>query len=316
MQIKHHIVQATTALATVAVSGVLSASAVIAAGPSFNPGVSVFDDFNERGTLMSPHEDGYWWIDGQGVDKDGNALRVRDNQACKLQTCVRIVQDSSVNDFVRLEGSPTTTTHYVNANLADKVDGADTDPEYSGQTYPGDWNPSVGHPVTVEARVRFGENFNMDGTGGANGTTGIWLWSNPFSIGAANQHGAHDGIGFSWASADSEFAQGLTMTVVKGEFPVFLQPVTANININDWNTYKFVWSEDIVGNQSVSFYINGQHQGDAQMFAGATTVHNMGFEFWLDNLAFKPSQYPNFLQNIPITEERHIDLDQVSINKN
>jgi hypothetical protein len=305
-----------TALATVAVSGMLSVSPIIAAEASFNPGVSVFDDFSNRNTLMSPHEHGYWWIDGQGVDKDGNPARVRDNQACKQQTCVKIMQDSSVNDFVRLEGVPTTTLEYVNANLAEEVDGADTDPAYMGQVYPGDWNPSVGQPVVVEARVRFGENFNKDGTGGANGTTGIWLWNNPFSIQAPNQNAAHDGIGFSWASADSEVAQGLIMNVVKGEFPVFFQPVTADIDINDWNTYKFIWSEDIVGNQSVSFYINGEHQADAQMYAGFTTVENMAFEFWLDNLAFKPSQYPNFIQKTAVTEERHVDMDYVKIDKN
>ncbi len=316
MNIKHWVARSITTVSAVMIASLSAVSPALALPNNFDRGVYVYDKFNNEDTILQPAEGAYWWIDGQGTLPNGDPARVRGEDNCDLQTCVQIVEEGE-DGVVRLQGFPTTTTaNYTNANLSEDIDGADTDPLYMGQAYPGPWNPSPGHSVTVEAKIKFGPNFNKDGSGGAKGTAGIWLWSNPFSQGAPDPFVIYDGIGFSWASQETEVAQGLTMTVLKGTFPVFSQPVLANINMNDWNTYKYVWSEDILGNQSVSYYINGAFQTTAPMIAGFTTVQDMGLEVWLDNQAFVPSQYPNYVQRIIVTEERHFDVDYVSIKKN
>ncbi|OGG11808.1 hypothetical protein A2Z00_01955 [Candidatus Gottesmanbacteria bacterium RBG_13_45_10] len=289
----------------------------LAAPNRFEPGTLVFDNFNKEKTILQPEEGSYWWIDGQGTLPNGDPARVRGEHNCELQTCVQIYrqEDGESYEAVRLTGYPTTTTaNYTNANLSEGIDGADGDPVYGGQAYPGPWNPTPGHDVVVETHLKFGPNFHIDGSGGAKGTGGVWLWSNPFSQGAPNPFAIYDGVGFSWVSNDSEILQGMTMMVTKGAFPVYVNPVTG-ININDWNTFKFVWSQDVSGNQSVTYYVNGTQTGVAQLYAGVTTMQNMGLEVWLDNQAYKPSQYPNYIQRILIPEERHFDIDWVSISK-
>lgn len=307
---------AATVASAVLLTG-LVASPVFASQNVFNPGVYVFDDFNKEKTILQPEKGSYWWIDGQGTLPDGSAARVRGEDNCDLQTCVHLFdQDDNNEGFVRLQNFPTTTTvNYTNANLSEQIDGADGDPVYGGQAYPGEWNPTSNHPVVMEARMRFGPNFNIDGTGGARGTAGVWLWDAPFSQGAPNPFAIYDGIGFSWTSVDSEIMQGLTMMVTKGAFPVFVQPVSANININDWNDYKIVWSQDELGNQSVAYYINGIFQTSTSMPAGVFTLQNLGLEVWGDNQAYKPSEYPNYIQRVIIPEEKHFDLNSVLIMK-
>ncbi len=305
----------TAALASAALFTSLAATPIFAAPNQFDPGVRVFDKFNDEKTILQPDKGSYWWIDGQGTLPDGSAGRVRGTNNCDLQTCVSIQQDDE-DSFVRLQTFPTTTTvNYTNANLSEQIDGADGDPIYGGQTYPGEWNPTPNHPVVLEATVRYGANFNMDGSGGAKGTAGVWLWSNPFSQGAPNPFAAYDGIGFNWVSNDSEILAGLGMMVTKGAYPVFFQPVTASINMNNWNDYKFVWSQDELGNQTVNFYINGAFQATAMLPSGMFTMQNMGLEVWADNQAYKPSQWPNYIQRIAVPEEKHFDINSVLIQK-
>jgi hypothetical protein len=317
MRMKNLAGRAITIASTIVVGGLAVVSPAFADHNTFNPGVSVFDNFDAKKSILQPKENAYWWIDGQGTLPDGSAARVRGENNCDLQTCIQIVKkDDNDDSFVRIKGSPTTTTtNYTNANMAEVVDGADGDPVYGGQTYSGPWTPSFNHPVTVETRMRFGSNFNQDGTGGAQGTAGVWLWSNPFSQGNQNPFSIYDGMGFSWDSADSETLQGLVISVTKGAFPVFAQPVTTPINMQDWNTFKVVWSQDLGGNQNVKFYLNGDLQAEANLVAGVTTMQNMGLEAWMDNQAFKPSQYPNYIQRIPITQDKQFDIDYVSIQK-
>jgi len=298
------------ALTILAVAPLAVASPLHAAS-TFNPGTYVYDDFETF--VYQPNPGAYWWVDGQGTLPDGSWGRVRNENNCDLQTCISHITEGE-NGFMRIEGGPTTTvTNYTNVNFSEVVDGADGDPVYGGQTYHGPWNPTFLHPVVLEARVRFSPNFKKDGTGGAKGTAGIWLWNNPFSKQASDPFAIHDGIGFSWASVDSDIAQGLNITVVKGTLPVFFLPVLANINMNDWNTYKFVWSKDILGNQLVTFYINNTLVGLAPMVVGLTTMQDLGLEIWIDNQAFQLETLNGSLVQIP--ESRYLDLDYVKIYK-
>jgi hypothetical protein len=246
-----------------------------------------------------------------GTLSDGSAGRIREHD-CDMQTCVQRIDDGT-DQFLRIEDFPTTTTvNYTNANVSEDIDGADGDPIYGGQTYPGAWTPSYQHPVTVEARLRFSANYHKDGSGGAKGTAGLWLWNNPFSQGFSDPFSNYNGIGFSWASTDSVLVNGLNTTVVIGAKPVTFSPVLANININDWNTYKFVWSQDLLGNQYVTFYINGCVVGAATLPVGVLAQTHMGLEFWADDQQFTLSG----INKIPITEHQFIDMDYIAIQKN
>jgi hypothetical protein len=274
----------------------------------YNRGIEVYDDFTHLFTRPNPGA--YWYIENMGTLADGTEGRVRE-EYCALQTCVRPVNDNG-DQFVRLELFPTpANSNYHNANLSEDVDGADTDPVYQGRKYPGPWNPTFMHPVVVESRVRFGSMYHQDGSG-AHGTAGVWLWNNPFSQQFADPIASYDGIGFSWASQDSQVVNGLWTNVVKGAKPVVAGPVLVSVNINDWNVYKFVWSQDLTGNQTVTYYINNQIVGTAEMPAGVLTVKDMGLEVWADNQQFTVSG----LGRLQITEHQNIDIDYISIKKN
>src|SRR5258706_1244920 len=115
--------------------------------PVYNRGSFVSDNFAKL--YLKPNSKAYWYIENMGVLANGSEGRIRETY-CDLQTCVKPVKDEENDDkFVRLEVHPFTLTNsqYINANLSEDVDGADGDPVYGGQTYPGAWNPTVGHPV-------------------------------------------------------------------------------------------------------------------------------------------------------------------------
>ncbi len=50
--------------------------------------------------------------------------------------------------------------------------------------------------------------------------------------------------------------------------------------MQDWNTFKIVWSVDATGAQTAEYFINGVSAGVAPLFA---PLHNLSVEVWNDN---------------------------------
>ncbi len=272
----------------------------------FNRGVSVFDDFNNL--YLRPDDKAYWYIEQMGTLANGSEGVAREVE-CALQTCVKSMHEDG-EKFVRLEVHPhvLTNNQYTNANLSEDFDGADGDPVYGGQSYPGAYNPTVGHPIVVESRIKFSSNYKDDGSGGATGTAGILLWNNPFSQQAPfGGYSIYSELGFNWASNQSVFIDGLSAAFAKDGFPISFQDVAVS-NMSDWNVYKFVWSTDAEGNQGVDYFVNGT-QVASTFIPSYLGLHNLGLEVWNDNQVFTFSG----INKVSIPENQYIDLDYVDI---
>lgn len=150
--------------------------------------------------------------------------------------------------------------------------------DQANPTETGTWNPEVGDPVVLEARVKWSGNYNADGTG-AIGTSGVVLWNS--AVSPFGPYPSYDQIGFEWADSTilGGYLAGLTASAVVDLNPIYVVRPGAT-NIHDWIVVKLVWSVDALGQQSVVYYVNGVSIGTVAL---PVAFHNLSTEIWNDN---------------------------------
>ncbi len=144
----------------------------------------------------------------------------------------------------------------------------------------GPYTATYGHPVTLEAKIKWSANYNADGTGDAQGTSGIVLWNGEGVDGTSLPDSAQ--LGFTWTSQDvlGGFLSGFMASSIEDLQPVGLSAPAAPIDINDWIKVKVIWSEDAQGVQSVAYYADSQLLGTHVL---PQPLHGLGLEIWNDN---------------------------------
>lgn len=258
--------------------------------------------------VMRPNPGAYWWVSHYGPDENGQ-LSFAENVECAVGSCVKVVKDGflNLNRFVRLEldEHPYAGVFTV-AELSELKNGV------AEPNVPGRWNPDPYHPVILNYRLRFSDVYRRDGTGDAVGSVGVWLWNNPFGQTEVDPFEIYSGFGFTWQQDEGLAAQGLNATLVRSTLPVYVAPAPA-ININDWNIYTVVWSEDTSGEQTISFFVNANYVGSTPMIGGS--LEDLSLEIWVDNQKFEfdPVTGGANLVLEPIIEKQYVDIDYIFV---
>ena len=150
-------------------------------------------------------------------------------------------------------------------------------PDTVGNTGP--ISVSYGHPVTLEAKIKWSSNYTATG-GTAVGTSGLILWN-----GAVTDTGEtpdYDQIGFTWASPNviGGLLTGFTAGSVVDLNPVGINYPSPTLDINSWFKVKMVWSQDASGVQSVAYFVEGTYIGTDVLPA---QLSGLSLEIWNDN---------------------------------
>lgn len=256
------------------VSALLTLGVVRLAAPAQAQGVVrseiLSDDFEE----IRPRPAGPWYVINLGSE-DGQPQRW-EGQECGSDSCVRARMAGRVS-YAELSVAPSVTPgFYVNAELAEQRTGY-----AAGQ--PGRWEPAPGHPVELNARVRWSANHGADGGGGAQGSSGIWLWNSPVDVNAT-EYADFQAFGISWTTGDSAVLRGINASVVRttqfGPYPVWSATPARPPNLREWNDVTMLWSENAQGAQSVRFWLNRRPLGTARL---DEPFGPLSVEIWSDN---------------------------------
>src|SRR6185369_2094684 len=167
--------------ATVVVMTSVISSTVLADSPK------ILDNFNN--IYLKPDSKANWWIINWGANPAG--YQDRTEGLTGSASSAELVRDDAHDDnFLRTSLFPQSVPGFFN-----NVDVAELHTGFPSEGI-GQWTPTVGHPVTLESSVRWGANFQADGSGSARGTSGIWLWNSPFDFSNYNINTVQKGIGF------------------------------------------------------------------------------------------------------------------------
>jgi hypothetical protein len=200
--------------------------------------------------------------------------------------------------FARLQLKPDQTpSNYLGAEISELQTGYST-----GQ---GRWLPTVGHPVIATARVRFSNNYHADGTGGAVGSAGFWMWNSFLNLSGNGNPVPIEAFGFNWSEQGSWLGQvdGMQVLAMQDNAPIYYQRATA-MHLNHWMRWTLIWSVDRAGQQRVRYLLDGQ-------IIGAVTLTRayapLSFTFWNDN---------QFVGLDPQTGEITVDYHQPTAPQN
>jgi len=263
-----------------------------------------YDDFAHLYLKPNPHAG--WWI-----NNFLGGSRFEDWCSPGHQSCVSRVEENEER-FARLTFSPSVeaSNSFVEAAVSELRTYV-----VSGPT--GIWSPSVGHPITVEAEVRWSEGYEKDASGDAVGTSGFWLWNSPYSPQNPNAISEESAIGFTWTGKGTAFGllEGLRAVVVYNSLPIAIDvPVLPlDLDINNWNTYKIVWSVNVLGLQTVEFYINNSLVG---IHALPVAFAPLSINIWNDNQFVQyDANGLNITYKNPVRDQS-IDINSISIRVN
>ncbi len=250
---------------------------------------SVYDDFEE--ILLKPDPDAYWWVLNWGDDQ-------RFEDYCSDAGCVLEGQDQGVDyaDFVLYPDE--TPGYYTNVEMAELPTGY-------GYGEEGLWEPTFGHPVILEARVRWQGGYTQDGSG-AIGTTGIWLWNSPADLPNNTFHPTVS-MGFSLNDDDTVFAKGLAAGVFRQTLPVGIRKPLFNVDVNDWVDLKMKWQRNLLGTQTVHFWINDCYIGSEWL--QIPIAQALSLELWNDNQVYKLLGTEYLSPEV----EQHFQIDYINI---
>lgn len=245
---------------------------------------------------------GPWYVINWG--SEGGQPQRWEGRECGSDSCVRALSRGG-DRFARLSVTPSESPgFYVNAELAERSTGYAADE-------PGTWEPSPGHPILLEAEVRWSPNHEVDGGGGAQGSSGIWLWNSPVDL-YAQGYADFQAIGLSWTSEGSAVLEGVEASVVRttpyGPLPVWSSAPRRPVDLQEWNEFGMLWSEDRSGRQTVRFSLNGESLGKASL---EEPFGALSLELWSDN------QVPT-AQGIEYrnpTSEQAFDVDRIEVKQ-
>ena len=272
-------------------------SAVLVAMP-VSASAQLYDGFDELTTVF---EGGSWWVQNHGEVAGNYDLSYEE---CGSDTCV-VAQSDGETTYVRLEqGTDHTAGYYYNAELSELQTG------FSYGT-PTQWNPEVGSPVVLEARVRFSENYKPDGSGDAVGSAGIWMWNSPLDFNTG-EFLPQDAYGFSWVTNQSLLLPGYTFNIVNDSYPVAAMPIL-NVDMNDWNTYTLEWGVFPSGIQ----YVKGKVNGQMKFFRPVLDpLSNLSREVWNDNQRVSMTETGEIsISYDQTTSTQSMDVDYISLSK-
>lgn len=146
----------------------------------------------------------------------------------------------------------------------------------------GRWLPTAGHPVIVTARARFSGTYQPDGTGGAVGSFGMWLWNSylDFTQPTPGQIPI-EAFGFSWGEQGNWVGtlDGMQIAALQDNLPVYHERLTT-LRPDQWQQWTLIWSVDRAGQQHVAYLLN-------RTVLGLTTLPRpygaLSLTFWNDN---------------------------------
>lgn len=268
-----------------------------------NPGY-VYDDF-KKVDIKSPGGSGsdpYWW-----VINNGDNIQTYDN--CADASCITGEKEQSLK-YARLQLIHDTTPAVWVGTEYNGTEISEYRTMYSS-ALPGRWLPTYGHPVTVTAIVRFSSNYAQDGTGGAVGSAGIWLWNSyPDPV----QYAPVNAFGFNWdENGTAGGYNGLQMTALQDTVPFYIQPLAISLDMTAWHTWSFTWSANASAAQSITWSLDGVTTGQTTL---ATSYPALSLTIWNDN------QFPTFLGNGQFAVIYHnpvapqnFDVDSVEISQ-
>lgn len=261
----------------------------------------LYDDFGR----INKQPSGPWYVINWGSE-DGQPQRW-EGVPCGSDSCVRARKSGDVS-YADLSIHPSDHPgFFTNAELAEQNTGF-----AAGQ--PGAWKPAPGHPVELEARVRWSPNHRADGSGGAQGSSGIWFWNSPIDVASYpdSQFGNLKAFGISWTAEDSATLNGLNASVVVptefGPYPVWSAAPDRPVDLQRWNEISIRWMEDGNGQQAVRFWINGRYLGMSQL---AEPFDPLSLEIWSDNQV--PT--PNGVEYRNPTSEQSLQVDYIDVSR-
>ncbi len=262
--------------------------------------ISLYDDF--ASLPLKPDPAAQWWIINWGSDGTNQTYVI--DSYCGDSTCVTAESESGTT-FARLAQLPTQVEgFYYNAELAELQTGVS-----SG--VPTQWNPTEGHPVVMEVRARFSDDYEIDGNGGGIGSAGFWLWNSAVDFNDPTGSILQDGIGFNWSPFNSGYVQGMTANVFDDSAPVATRQVR-HINLQDWNTYRIEWSVNAGGIQFVWLYINDMVVLVTPLL---NPMSNMSVEVWNDNQRVVVDETGFHIVVEPVQSEQYMDIDYINLVK-
>ncbi len=229
---------------------------------------SVFDDFDEV-VVKDPSNTSdvpYWWIIQNGDLGQYYA-------ACGDASCVTAMHEHHTT-FARLQLQPDATPNdFISSEISELRTG------YSyGQ---GRWLPTPDHPVVATARVRFSPNYHADGSGGAVGSAGFWLYNSYIDF--PNQTlQPITSLGFGWGEQGTSGGalEGLRVMVLQDSVPVYNKTVRPTVDMSQWMTWKMVWSASDNGKQEVRFWVDDKPVGHVVLH---DPLPALSITFWSDN---------------------------------
>ncbi len=261
---------------------------------------SVFDNFDEV-VVKDPSNTSdvpYWWIIQNGDLGQYYA-------SCGDASCVTAMQEHHTT-FARLQLQPDATPNdFISSEISELRTG------YSyGQ---GRWLPTPGHPVIATARVRFSPSYHVDGSGGAVGSAGFWLYNSYIDF--PNQTiQPIKSLGFGWGEQGTSGGalEGLRTMVLQDSVPVYNNPVNPEVDMSDWMMWQMIWSATRNGKQEVLFLVNGWPAGHVVL---QDPLPALSITFWSDN------QFATFLDGSLSVEyhnpsaNQNFDIDWVRVNQ-
>jgi len=285
---------------------------------------AIFDDFSDP--LPSPNTSlpwDYWYEDLVSADSVGYLKQenIGGSLTCNNAVCVTNETEGTTK-LLRMALYPEVYPGTFNlAQIGDNRDGF-------SYNIPHRWLPTVNHPVVMQARFRASSNYNIDGSGGAKGTFGFWLQNdaneltaaaqaNPSRDGSFNDHSDNlYSMGFNWADENTlgGLFKGFKATAV--DKLVYTGPLLSTqitgVNINDWTDLKLVWSVNILGVQSVTYYVNNSQVAYAALPLPAPSMSVIA---WSDNEEPQLGASGIVYTYANPTSQQNFDIDYLSVSQ-
>lgn len=286
----------------------------------------LIDEFHtaiKKPDLSKPWD--YWYkvlisADEQGFLRKEN---LQHNVNCNNAVCVKKGNEGRTK-FARLSLYPQQYPGTIN------MAGINEQRDAFSYGKPHRWLATHNHPIEMKVRFRASENYKPDGSGGAHGYFGIWMWNaadywtdpDATDVERVNRWATHRDdtfmAGFFWFEqgnfqAIPGYAKGLLATVApKTQLAASLHPIQ-NVNMNDWMDGKMRWEVDANGVHKFSYYMNGQFVGERVSplpFPALTVqIQTLNERFQLGPNGTQVLEYLN-----PVAPQ-HLDIDRLEIRQ-